>query len=80
MTAINMIVRKRSACIMADGAHYGPDGRIANIAAKIIQLPHLRAAFAVRGMRGVTHVLHAAIEEAHISSFDDLWDRFVDVA
>lgn len=49
MTACNIFVQGQSAHLVCDTGWYWPDGRVAGFGSKVIAMPALRMAFAVRG-------------------------------
>lgn len=71
MTAINTIRFNDRAIIMTDGAGYDVQGIIRAMYQKVVAIPHLRAAVAVRGSANAVGILAAALG-SRFSNFDDL--------
>jgi hypothetical protein len=70
MTLLNVFVTSDAAHLATDGAHYGLDGRLHSIGQKVLTLPHLSCAVAMRGPSFVLPNLAAGM--GSFGTFDEL--------
>lgn len=74
MTAINTVVRADRAYLITDGAGYDSNGRLIGSYDKVVTMPNLSVALAVRGSALVLAFVRAMLADV-ASSFDDLIEK-----
>lgn len=77
MSSVIIIRQARRIALLTDGAAYDADGLLTGMTPKVIPLPHLNAAVAVRGI-GAALALVAAWLTINVSSYDDIEHKLPD--
>jgi hypothetical protein len=78
MSATNVFIQANSVSLLTDALAYHPNGEIVMIGPKVVPLPHLNCAVAMRGPAAMRPIFAELIGNG-ASSFDGLRDIIVDL-